>query len=94
MNDLGLTLSFLLDKTKIKVGALSKKNYEYFVAVKVYYAQNIIVNFGAVVIVLKDFPAVTLYKTYAGETVIAKDNTEYLDTTGFHSSALFGFGST
>lgn len=62
-------------------------------AVKVYYQQNTIVNFGAVSIVLKDVPSVSLYKTYAGETVIAKDNTEYLDSTGFHSS-LFGFGST
>ncbi|EAR88266.2 transmembrane protein, putative (macronuclear) [Tetrahymena thermophila SB210] len=87
----------------VNIGAFQDPSIQYFIAAKVYYANSAPdpVNFGGISIksVVLDgngqpIPNINLFGDALGQKITLQANTEYLDTSGWHSSAAWSLGTT
>ncbi|KAL4476525.1 hypothetical protein ABPG74_010258 [Tetrahymena malaccensis] len=87
----------------VNIGAFQDPSIQYFIAAKVYYANTAPdpVNFGGISIksVVSDasgnpIPNTNLFGDALGQKITLQANSEYLDTSGWHSSAAWSLGTT
>ncbi|KAL4473220.1 hypothetical protein ABPG72_015601 [Tetrahymena utriculariae] len=97
------TISLLGYIKCVNIGAFQDPSIQYFIAAKVYYSSTAAdpVNFGGISItsVVQDasgspIPNINLFGDALGQKITLQANTEYLDTTGWHSSTAWSLGTT
>ena len=91
--------SVLKEVVCMNVGAFLDTTIEYFVAVKAFYDSTTgatVTNYGQVTVesIINGVRSESIYNLLAGTTVNVYQNTEFMDTAGWHSRTAFGFGST